>query len=102
MKTSIGATVENFGRNVAFQPAVHLVPADEQEVLAILKQYAGRTIRAIGRLHSWSDTAVSEDVLLDLRRLLVPRRDVATVGGRNDLEHCAAGKCRLVVWVVAR
>jgi hypothetical protein len=96
MKMSIGATVENFGRNVAFQPAVHLAPADEPEVLAILKQYAGRTIRAIGRLHSWSDAAVSDDVLLDLRRLnsvQVERRGDevwATVGAGCQIKRLLA------------
>ena len=61
--------VENFGHNICFQPAVYLVPADEDEVLQILATHAGRNIRAIGSLHSWSEAAVSDDVLLDLRRL---------------------------------
>jgi FAD/FMN-containing dehydrogenase len=79
-------SVENFGRNIAFQPAVYLVPSDEDGVLAMVKEHAGRTIRAIGSLHSWSDAAVSDDVLLDLRRL-----DSVRVVRRGDELWAAVG-----------
>ena len=58
----------NFGRNVAFQ-AEALTPRDEQEVLDVLRAHAGRTIRAIGAAHSWSDVTRSDDLVIDLRRL---------------------------------
>jgi L-gulonolactone oxidase len=61
--------ITNFGGNVEFQPAVARVPQSEQEVLAILREHRGRQIRAIGRLHSWSQAIVGDDVLLDLRSL---------------------------------
>ena len=58
----------NFGRNVAFQ-AEGLTPRDEQEVLELLRAHAGRTIRAIGAAHSWSDVTRSDDLVMDVRRL---------------------------------
>ena len=61
--------LSNFGRNRTIRPQVLLQPASEAEVLAALHQYAGRRIRAIGRLHSWSEAATADDVLLDLRNL---------------------------------
>ncbi len=61
--------ITNFGRNVEFQPADVLVPHSEEEVLAHLREHRGRRIRAMGRLHSWSQAAVADDVLLDLRNL---------------------------------
>ena len=62
-------TVVNFGRNVSFHPQVMLAPRSVEEVLQILKQYAGRRVRTIGRLHAWSEAARGDDVLLDLRHL---------------------------------
>ena len=62
-------TLENFGRNVRFQPRHLLVPTDKNAVLAFLEQYRGHRIRAIGRLHSWSEVSAGQDVVLDLRHL---------------------------------
>ncbi len=62
-------TIVNFGRNVTFQPQVIVSPRSEDELLQAMKQYAGRRIRAMGRLHAWSEAARSDDVLLDLRHL---------------------------------
>jgi FAD/FMN-containing dehydrogenase len=62
-------TLENFGRNVRFGPAVLMTPNDENAVLACLEHHRGRNIRAIGSLHSWSEAAVGPDVVLDLRNL---------------------------------
>lgn len=61
--------IRNFGRNLEFSPRQVHTPAGEQELLEILRQNRGRNIRAIGRLHSWSQAPVAEDVLLDLRLL---------------------------------
>jgi FAD binding domain/D-arabinono-1,4-lactone oxidase len=44
-------------------------PKTEAEVLAILNQVKGRSIRCMGRLHSWSQVLDSPDVLLDLSHL---------------------------------
>lgn len=62
-------TVVNFGHNIAFQPKVFVAPRSEEELLQILRQHAGRQIRAIGRLHSWSEAPRGDDVLVDLRHL---------------------------------
>ena len=59
----------NFGRNQVLKPSAFYTPADEQEILQILDKHRGQRIRAVGRLHSWSDAVLSDDVLLDLRRL---------------------------------
>ena len=61
--------VSNFGGNVVSRPRAVATPRSEAEVLATLQQYRGRNIRALGRLHSWSDAARADDVLLDLRHL---------------------------------
>ena len=59
----------NFGRNQVLKPSAFYTPADEQEILQILDRHRGQRIRAVGRLHSWSDAVLSDDVLLDLRQL---------------------------------
>jgi len=61
--------VENFGGNISFQPAHHYSPQSEAEVLEILVRHRGQRIKAIGRLHSWSEAARGDEVLLDLRHL---------------------------------
>lgn len=59
----------NFGRNQILTPSTAYTPANEQEVLEILARHQDQNIRAVGRLHSWSEAAVTDGVLLDLRRL---------------------------------
>ena len=61
--------VRNFGGNVEFTPEHHYAPRSEAEVLEILRTHAGRKIRAVGRLHSWSEAAACRDVLVDLRHV---------------------------------
>ena len=61
--------LENFGRNVRFDPDHIVTPADDNAVLACLEHYRGHRIRAAGRLHSWSEAPACEDVFLDLRQL---------------------------------
>jgi len=83
----------NFGKNRLLQPSTSYTPADEQEVLQILDRHRGQRIRAVGRLHSWSEAALGDDVLLDLRRLnsvqLHPDGDqlVATVGAGCQIKR---------------
>ncbi len=67
MSNAVSRGVENFGANVRFSPRVFLAPRNEDELLNQLDEYRGRSIRAIGSLHSWSQAAVAEDVLVDLR-----------------------------------
>src|SRR5262245_28881736 len=76
------APITNFGGNTTFRPAVRYAPRSESELLDILRRHRGRRIRAIGRLHSWSDVTVCEDVLLDLRHLdsVVVHADYVEVG----------------------
>jgi L-gulonolactone oxidase len=59
----------NFGRNIRFTPRDLVVPADEPAVLDALTRFKGRSVRVLGRLHSWSEIAAAPDVALDLRRL---------------------------------
>jgi hypothetical protein len=61
------ARYRNFGANVTFTPTSVHQPANESELLAILDANRGKHIRAIGRLHSWSEAAKAEEVLIDLR-----------------------------------
>src|SRR5262245_729980 len=57
----------NFGGNLRLQPLAAFTPASEEELLRILRNQRGKRIRAVGRLHSWSEAPLAEDVLLDLR-----------------------------------
>jgi L-gulono-1,4-lactone dehydrogenase len=81
--------VTNFGGNTTFQPAVRYAPRTEAELLDILSRHRGRRIRAIGRLHSWSDVTVCEDVLLDLRHfdLVVVHADYVEVGAGCQIKR---------------
>ena len=77
---------KNFGRNRVLQPSAAYTPTSEQEVLDILDRHQGQSIRAVGRLHSWSEAILGDGVQLDLRRLndvsLEPDGDdfLATIG----------------------
>jgi hypothetical protein len=88
--------IRNFGRNLEFSPRVVRAPASEAELLEILRQNRGRRIRASGRLHSWSEAAVADDVLLDLRNLndvRIERRGEeswAVVGGGCQIKRVLA------------
>lgn len=61
--------VQNFGANQRWRPRAWFAPTSETEILDILRAHRGQRIRAIGRLHSWSEVIVGNDVLLDLRHL---------------------------------
>ena len=84
---------KNFGRNRVLQPSAAYTPADEQEVLEILDRHRGQSIRAVGRLHSWSEAVLGDGVQLDLRRLndvlLEPDGDqfLATVGAGCQIKR---------------
>lgn len=61
--------IENFGGNLRFTPTAFYTPKSEAEVLEILNRHRGQPIRVMGRLHSWSQAAETQGVLLDLREL---------------------------------
>lgn len=86
-------SVNNFGRNVTFQPAVVVTPKNEQEVLELLATHRGQSLRAVGRLHSWSEATRADEVLVDLRHLnsVVVERDGdgwrATIGAGCQIKR---------------
>src|SRR5262245_61973576 len=82
--------IVNFGGNQVWQARCYQ-PRDEQEVLDILQRHRGGRIRALGALHSWSDVAVSPDVVLDMSRL--DRVEPVTRNGETFVQVGAG--CRL-------
>jgi len=61
-------TVENFGRNVRFQPAHVFQPNDETELLSLLNKHRTGRIRVVASTHAWSPLIATDDSLLDLSR----------------------------------
>jgi L-gulono-1,4-lactone dehydrogenase len=90
----------NFGGNQSFRPKSVYAPRSEVEVLDVLRLCRGRRIRTIGRLHSWSEAAVANDVLIDLRYLREVRvedrggRQWVTVGGGCQIQRLLAELAR--------
>ena len=88
--------VVNFGGNVEFRPAAVAAPRSEAEVLQFLSQFRGRRIRAVGRLHSWSQAAVADDILIDLRHVNEVRLEqdggqvFAVIGGGCQISRALA------------
>ncbi len=86
--------VENFGRNVVFRPQAVYVPHTEDEVVEILARERGKRIRAVGRLHSWSEAVRSDEVLLDLRRLdrvaINPEQTRVVIGAGCQIKRALA------------
>ena len=93
-------TVENFGRNVAFTPSHSYIPADESELLEILRKHKGETIRARGSLHSWSKSVATDGVLISMNRLDQVR---ARRQGESWVAEIGAGcQVKCVLKVLAR
>jgi L-gulono-1,4-lactone dehydrogenase len=65
--TITASEVTNFGGNVRFRPSAYLTPRTEAEVLRILEIHCGKRIRAVGKLHSWSEAPRADEILIDLR-----------------------------------
>jgi L-gulono-1,4-lactone dehydrogenase len=90
----------NFGGNQSFRPASVFTPRDESDLLDMLRACRGRRIRAIGRLHSWSEAPVAEEVLVDLRRFQGVRveeregRKWVTVGAGCQIKRILAELAR--------
>jgi hypothetical protein len=76
----------NFGGNRSLTPKGVFTPWNEAELLEVLSHCRGRRIRTIGRLHSWSEAPVADDVLLELRHF----QDVS-VELRDDRHWVTAG-----------
>jgi L-gulono-1,4-lactone dehydrogenase len=85
------STYSNFGGNQWFQPNVVYAPRDEAELLEALRASRGRRVRVIGRLHSWSEAAVANDVLIDLRQL----SDVSLQDRQGRTWVSAGGGCQI-------
>src|SRR6187551_2683773 len=90
----MGKSVSNFGRNLRFSPGQVFAPRDEAELLRILDEQRGCSIRVVGSRHSWSEGIVTKDVLIDLRQLrqVETVRDSsgetwATIGGGCQIKH---------------
>lgn len=81
----------NFGRNITLNPRVMHAPRSEQEVIEILNANKGSRIRCIGRLHSWSNAVLSDDVLLNLRYL----NDVQLSADGDSTVARAGGGCQI-------
>jgi FAD/FMN-containing dehydrogenase len=60
-------SLQNFGRNLEFQPAAYYEPRSEGDVLEILARHRGEQIRTIGSLHSWSAAPVGQGVVINLK-----------------------------------
>ena len=57
----------NFGKNINFNPYHFYTPKSEAEILTVLNRHAKEKVRAIGSLHSWSDVAATDGVIIDMR-----------------------------------
>ncbi len=83
--------VENFGRNVVFSPAVLVMPQAEHEVLQVLEDHKGQSIRVMASGHAWSDGISTNGVLLNLKHInhisLNPQRRSVTVGAGCQVKH---------------
>ena len=84
-------TVHNFGKNVSFTPETFAEPKNEAELLQLLEQHRGKTIRAVGTKHAWSDAIVSDDLLISLTAFNHVRtneeRGTVTVGAGCRVKH---------------
>ena len=68
MASRIPESVTNFGRDIRFRPRRQYRPETEADVLQILNEHRGGTVRVIGARHSWNRGIESPDALVDLRR----------------------------------
>lgn len=100
-------TIENFGGNIRFHPQAFYTPRDESEILQILGRHRTQRIRAVGRLHSWSNAANGGDVVLDLRKLnaVEVRTDsagqkIAEIGAGCQVRHALDELLRQGNWTL--
>lgn len=57
---------DNFGGNRRVLAQEVLAPRDEAELLRMMREFRGRRLRVVGRLHSWSGAVDVDEVLVDL------------------------------------
>ena len=83
--------VQNFGENVSFTPASIAEPKNEQELLQLLKQHRGESIRVIASGHAWSDAIVTDDLLISVENFdhvkINEDRDSVSVGAGCKVKH---------------
>jgi len=83
--------VHNFGNNVSFTPATVAKPSNEEELLQLLKQHRGESIRVIASGHAWSDAIVTDDLLINVGNFdhvqINAERQTVTVGAGCKLKH---------------
>ncbi len=84
--------ITNFGGNVSFVPRNRYAPRNEAKVVDLLNKHVGGKIRVVASLHSWSDVAASEDVVVDMRNF-----DSVEIAEAQDGQVCvtAGGGCGL-------
>lgn len=83
--------VQNFGHNVSFTPTRIAEPQNEDELLQLLQQHRGDSIRVIASGHAWSDAIVTDGLLIsagnfDQVQINADRQSV-TVGAGCKLKH---------------
>ena len=61
--------IHNFGKNVSFTPTRLGKPKTEQELLDLLRQHRGESIRVIASGHAWSDAIVTDGLLISVEHL---------------------------------
>lgn len=81
----------NFGKNVCLQPAHFFEPKSESELLDVMQQHRGKKIRAIGRLHSWSDLIRADEVAISLAHL----KQVQIVSGNDETSAIVGAGCQI-------
>lgn len=73
------------------RPTAYYEPVDEGEVLTILDRHRGEQIRAVGRLHSWSEAPGGEGVVLNLKHL----QQVQLNRGNDRMTVSAGAGCQI-------
>jgi FAD/FMN-containing dehydrogenase len=61
--------VENFGRNIRFEPANILSPKTSEQIIEYLNEQRPRQVRVIASSHSWSPLIETKSTLIDLEQM---------------------------------
>lgn len=71
VETYDGKTWSNTIRNHQVQPRKYYLPKSKEEIVNIIRaaEHEGLRVRAVGSGHSFSSCAITEDYMLDLRRM---------------------------------
>lgn len=87
-------TIHNFGKNVSFKPAMYAEPQNEAELLQLLQQHRGKTIRVVASGHAWSDGIRTDGVLISVKHFdhvrVNPDRASVWVGAGCQVKHALA------------